>query len=67
MPKMQITKTNCFELYGIDFMIDCEFRPYLIEFNTNPCIETGCPVLAQVIGTVLDNIFKFSNWIFNIN
>lgn len=31
-------KMNNFELLGLDFMIDEEFRPWLIEINTNPCL-----------------------------
>jgi tubulin monoglycylase TTLL3/8 len=36
---------NQFEIFGFDFMIDEQFRVYLIECNTNPCIETPCPLL----------------------
>jgi hypothetical protein len=28
-----------FEIYGYDFMIDDQLKPWLIEINTNPCIE----------------------------
>ena len=35
---------NCFELFGYDFMIDDNFRVYLIEANTNPCLEISCPL-----------------------
>jgi tubulin--tyrosine ligase len=27
---------SCFELFGFDFMIDVDFRTWLIEVNTNP-------------------------------
>ena len=28
-----------YELFGLDFMIDSKFNPWLIEINTNPCLE----------------------------
>jgi hypothetical protein len=48
-----------FELFGLDFMLSCDFKPLLIEINTNPCIETGCPVLTKVINTLLENVFRY--------
>lgn len=27
-----------FEIFGLDFMIDEHFKPWLIEINTNPCL-----------------------------
>jgi D-alanine-D-alanine ligase-like ATP-grasp enzyme len=27
-----------FEIFGFDFMIDCNFNLWLIEINTNPCL-----------------------------
>ena len=47
-----------FQLFGYDFMIDENFRLYLIEVNTNPCLEVCCPLLARIIPEVLDNSFK---------
>lgn len=40
--RQKINKNNrkfCFEILGYDFMIDNELKPWLIEVNTNPCIE----------------------------
>jgi D-alanine-D-alanine ligase-like ATP-grasp enzyme len=37
--KMQLNpnrRKNCFELLGYDFLIDEDFRLWLIEVNTNP-------------------------------
>lgn len=39
-------------------MIDEDFRLYLIEVNTNPCLEVCCPLMARIIPEVLDNSFK---------
>lgn len=50
-------KGNNFEIFGLDIMIDCDFRPWLIEVNTNPCLELSSPVLSKVIPKMLDNAF----------
>lgn len=49
---------NTFELFGYDFMLDANFRLYLIEVNTNPCLEMTSPLLARIIPEVLDNTFR---------
>jgi tubulin monoglycylase TTLL3/8 len=49
-----------FEIFGYDFMIDEDFRIYLIEVNTNPCLETSCPLLARIISEMLDNSLRIA-------
>ncbi len=39
-------------------MLDRQFRVYLIEVNTNPCLETSCPLLSRLIPTMLDSALK---------
>ena len=31
-------KSYGFELFGLDFIVDSSFKPWLIEINTNPCL-----------------------------
>lgn len=38
-----------FELFGMDFMIDRNFKPWLIEVNSNPCLQLSCPLLTNII------------------
>ena len=50
-----------FEVFGLDFMIDEEFKPWLIEINTNPCLEiANSPILTRIIPTMLENAFRLS-------
>jgi tubulin monoglycylase TTLL3/8 len=49
-----------FEIFGYDFMIDEDFNVYLIEANTNPCLEVCCPLLARIIPELLDNSFRIA-------
>ena len=34
-------RRHCFEIFGYDYIIDSDFNVWLIEVNTNPCIETS--------------------------
>ncbi len=40
-------------------MIDEDFKVYLIEINTNPCLELTSPLLARVIPGFLDDAFRY--------
>lgn len=43
----------CFEVFGYDFIIDEDFNLWLIEVNTNPCIELSSPILEALIPRML--------------
>ncbi|CAD8081512.1 unnamed protein product [Paramecium sonneborni] len=49
-----------FELFGLDFMIDQDMKPWLIEVNTNPCLETCCPLLARLISHLIENTIRIT-------
>lgn len=47
-----------FELLGYDFMVDSSFKSYLIEINSNPCLEFSCPMLERLISSVIEGVFQ---------
>jgi tubulin polyglutamylase TTLL1/tubulin monoglycylase TTLL3/8 len=49
-----------FEVFGLDFMIDESFKPWLIEINTNPCLELSCSLLGRIIPVMIENAFKIA-------
>lgn len=51
-------RTHSFEIFGYDFMLDSDLKPWLIEVNTNPCLELSCSCLAKIIPNMLDNAFR---------
>jgi len=45
---------HCFEVFGFDFMVDSSYRVWLIEVNTNPCLELCNTYLTYLIPKMLD-------------
>lgn len=43
--KLKTGKNCCFELFGYDFIIDGDMGLWLIEVNTNPCLEESSSLL----------------------
>ena len=41
-------------------MIDENFKPWLIEVNNNPCLETSCSLLNRIIPQVIENVFRIA-------
>ena len=49
-----------FEILGYDFLLDEELKPWLLEVNTNPCLELASPNLSRIIPAMLDNAFRIA-------
>jgi len=41
-------------------MMDDNFKVYLIEVNTNPCLELCSPLLRRLIPEMLDNSLRIA-------
>lgn len=50
---------NNFEVFGLDFMIDRNLKPWLIEVNSNPCLELACPILSQIIPNLVESVLEY--------
>jgi len=40
-------------------MIDEDFKVYLIEVNTNPCLELACSLLTRIVPNMIENVMRF--------
>lgn len=49
-----------YELFGLDFLVDAAFKPWLIEANTNPCLETSCTLLTRLVTNMVDNVLSIA-------
>lgn len=55
-----LNRKHCFELLGFDFFIDCFFHVWLIEINTNPCIEESSKLLQMLIPRMLNDALRLT-------
>jgi len=53
-------RDNVFELMGFDFMIDEDFRVWLIEVNTNPYFGVLNDNLPKFIDNLVDDTFRLT-------
>ena len=49
-----------FEIFGFDFMLDCDFDPFLIEVNTNPGLEESSPLIKMLVPRMIDDALRLT-------
>ena len=53
-------RKHCFELFGYDFILDEDFNMFLIEVNTNPCLEESSNLLKALIPRMIEDMLKIT-------
>jgi hypothetical protein len=53
-------KKHTFEIFGYDFMIDEKLKPWLIEVNTNPCLDVTSKLLGSYLPRMINDAFKIT-------
>ena len=51
-------RENLFELFGFDFLIDEDFRTWLIEINTNPYLGKPNEFIKELLPNMLDDLLS---------
>ena len=51
---------GCFELFGYDFMVDSDMTAWLIEVNTNPCLDESSGILKRILPRMIDDALKLT-------
>lgn len=53
-------RKGVFELFGFDFLLDEDFRVWLIEINTNPYLGTPNKQMEVLVPKMVDDLFKLT-------
>ena len=53
-------KFGCFELFGLDLMLDDALNPVLIEVNTNPAIFTDTAVQRDLVPKLVGDVISMA-------
>ena len=57
---LKVTPVLCFEIFGYDFIIDSDFRPWILEINNNPGLGISSPVIQKLIPRMFDDALRLT-------
>jgi hypothetical protein len=60
MKKNQMYRTNCFEIFGFDILIDSDLKPWLLEVNLSPSLVPDSPLDMTIKTQLLVDSFNIA-------
>ena len=57
---IKINPVLCFEIFGYDFIVDNDFKPWILEINDNPGLCISSPIIEKLIPRMLDDAFRLT-------
>ncbi|XP_051163863.1 tubulin monoglutamylase TTLL4-like [Leptopilina boulardi] len=52
------SRYNCYELFGVDILLDENLKPWLLEVNISPSLQSASPLDVAVKGPLIRNVFN---------
>lgn len=53
-------RKHSFEMFGYDFILDEDFNCWLIEVNTNPCLEESSKLLKTLLPRMVEDMLRIT-------
>ena len=57
LKRLACHRTNCFELFGFDILVDSELHPWLMEVNLTPSLACESPLDLQIKSNLIADLF----------
>ncbi|KAJ1481002.1 tubulin-tyrosine ligase family-domain-containing protein [Baffinella frigidus] len=58
MGLLSLKRHNCFEIWGVDILLDAKLKPWLVEVNTCPDLSASSPLDRAIKGALFSDTFS---------
>lgn len=55
--RLRVGRTNCFELFGVDVLLDSNLQPWLLEVNILPSLSSSSPLDKLIKTKLMSDVF----------
>lgn len=56
--KYNLSRSNCFDLFGFDVLLDADLKLWLLEVNLSPSLATDSPLDLHIKGKLVSELFN---------